>query len=416
MLTVSSQQRNSMKQILLAITSIAAIAATASFRAAAATFEQDVQFLRQHTDLVVLSDKSGAAQVAVAPVWQGRVMTSTARGPKGASFGWVNRELIASGKLQPHINVFGGEDRFWLGPEGGQFSIFFAKGSPFDLEHWFTPAAVDTERFGVVTKTSDHILCRSQIQLTNYSGTAFRLEVNREVRLVSVANALAGLGAKLPSGVESVGFESVNSVRNTGNHPWNKDTGLLSIWILGMLNASPKSTIVIPFEPGSESERGPAVNDTYFGKVPADRLVVRNGVLFFRADANYRSKIGISPRRARPVLGSYDAANQTLTLVKFSFRRGGADYVNSAWELQKEPFRGDVANSYNDGPPKPGAKQMGRFYELESSSPALALYPGESATHAHQTIHLQGNEGKLDAIARAVLGVGLDEIKTAFNK
>jgi hypothetical protein len=27
----------------------------------------------------------------------------------------------------PHINVFGGEDRFWLGPEGGQFSIFFAK-------------------------------------------------------------------------------------------------------------------------------------------------------------------------------------------------------------------------------------------------------------------------------------------------
>jgi Family of unknown function (DUF6786) len=405
-----------MKQSVLAITLIAAIAATAGFQASAATFAQDVEFLRQHTDLVVLSDKSGAAQVAVAPAWQGRVMTTTARGPKGASFGWVNRELIASGKLQPHINVFGGEDRFWLGPEGGQFSIFFAKGSPFDLEHWFTPAAVDTERFEVVTKASDHILCRSQIQLTNYSGTAFRLEVNREVRLLSVANTLAGLGAKLPSGVESVGFESVNSVRNTGNHPWKKDTGLLSIWILGMLNASPESTIVIPFERGSESERGPAVNDTYFGKVPADRLVVRNGVLFFRADANYRSKIGISPRRAKPVLGSYDAANRTLTLVKFTFHRGVADYVNSAWELQKEPFRGDVANSYNDGPPKPGAKQLGKFYELESSSPALALHPGESATHVQQTIHLQGSDKTLESIARAILGVGLEEIKTAFNK
>jgi hypothetical protein len=139
-------------------------------------------------------------------------------------------------------------------------------------------------------------------------------------------------------------------------------------------------------------------------------------VLFFRADANYRSKIGISPRRAKPVLGSYDEANRTLTLVQFTFHRGVIDYVNSAWELQKEPFRGDVANSYNDGPAQPGAKQLGKFYELESSSPALALQPGESATHVHQTIHLQGNERKLDAVARAVLGVGLEEIKSAFNK
>jgi hypothetical protein len=36
-------------------------------------------------------------------------------------FGWINRKLIASRKIQPHINVFGGEDRFWIGPEGGQF-------------------------------------------------------------------------------------------------------------------------------------------------------------------------------------------------------------------------------------------------------------------------------------------------------
>jgi len=284
------------------------------------------------------------------------------------------------------------------------------------MEHWFTPAAVDTQPFEVVTKAPDHILCRRQIQLTNYSGTPFELEVNREVRLLSVANMLAGLGAKLPPGVESVGFESVNSIRNTGDHPWKKETGLLSIWILGMLNASPESTIVIPFEPGSESERGPKVNDTYFGKVPADRLVVKNNVLFFRADANYRSKIGISPRRAKPLLGSYDVANRTLTLAKFTLPRGVTNYVNSAWELQKEPFRGDVANSYNDGPPKPGAKQLGRFYELESSSPALALHPGESATHVQQTIHLQGHDKMLDSVARAILGVGLEDIKTVFNK
>jgi len=386
------------------------------FAAGAATFGEDIEFLRKHTDVILLADKSNQSQVAVVPGWQGRIMTSTADGEKGLSFGWVNRELIASGKLQPHINVFGGEDRFWLGPEGGQFSIFFAKGATFDLEHWFTPAAVDTEPFEVVSKTGNSVLCRRQFRLTNYSGTLFDLEVNREVRLVNAVEALAKFGVKLSSEVKSVGFESVNSVRNTGKQPWVKDTGLLSIWILGMLNASAETTVVIPFEKGPEASHGPRVNDNYFGKVPADRLITKDSVIFFRGDANYRSKIGVSPRRAKPWLGSYDPANRALTLVRFTLPRGVTDYVNSAWELQKEPFGGDVVNSYNDGPPKPGAKQLGKFYELESSSPALALKSGESASHTHQTIHLEGNEKQLDGVARAVLGVTLDEIKTAFSK
>ena len=33
-----------------------------------------------------------------------------------------------------------------LGPEGGQYSIFFAKGSPFALESWFTPSAIERLR------------------------------------------------------------------------------------------------------------------------------------------------------------------------------------------------------------------------------------------------------------------------------
>ena len=254
-----------------------------------------------------------------------------------------------------------------------------------------------------MNKESGHVLCRRQIQLTNFSGTPFKLEVKREVRLLPVAETLAGVGAKLPSGVKSVGFESVNSVRNTGNQPWKKDAGLLSIWILGMLNASPQSTVVIPFEQGAEAERGPRVNDNYFGKVPADRLVVKDGVLFFRADADFRSKIGVSPRRAKPVLGSYDAANRTLTLVKFTFQRGVTDYVNSAWELQKEPFRGDVVNSYNDGPPKPGAPQLGRFYELETSSPASRFNLGSLQPTSDDPP--AGQRGKLDEVARAVLDV-----------
>ncbi|MCY3024281.1 MAG: hypothetical protein NTW87_35335, partial [Planctomycetota bacterium] len=107
----------------------------------AATFGDDVDFLRKHMEIIVLSDKSGGAQVAVSPGLQGRVMTSTAAGAKGLSYGWTNRELIASGKKLEHFNPLGGEERFWMGPEGGQFSIYFAKGATFDLAHWYVPPA-----------------------------------------------------------------------------------------------------------------------------------------------------------------------------------------------------------------------------------------------------------------------------------
>ena len=88
-------------------------------------FDADIAFLQQHTQVLVLGDPSGSAQVAVAPAYQGRVMTSTTGGGDAPSFGWIGRAAIASGKRQPHMNVFGGEDRFWLGPEGGQFALYF---------------------------------------------------------------------------------------------------------------------------------------------------------------------------------------------------------------------------------------------------------------------------------------------------
>jgi hypothetical protein len=398
------------------IASAAALATSIAATPAFAAFGEDLSFLQAHTDVVVLSDSGGQAQVAVVPAWQGRVMTSTAGGAKGFSFGWVNRDLIASKKVEAHINVFGGEDRLWLGPEGGQFSIFFAKGVPFDLEHWFTPPSLDTEGFEVVTKAKDRVVCRRAVTLKNFSGTEFALEMGREVRLLKADDALGARGIKLPSGVSAVAFESVNSVKNTSKQAWKTESGLLSIWILGMLNATPAATIVAPFERGPETKLGPIVNDSYFGKVPTDRLVVGDNAIFFRADAKHRSKIGLSPRRAKPIIGSYDSSTGTLTLVWFTRPAGATDYVNSMWKLQDDPFSGDVSNAYNDGPAGADGKQLGQFYELESSSPALALAAGATATHVHQTLHLQGEPAALDTIARAALGVSLEQIAGAFKQ
>ena len=64
----------------------------------------------------------------------------------------------------------------------------------------------------------------------------------------------------------------------------------------------------------------------------------------------------------------------------------------------------------------PGAKPLGPFYELETSSPALRLQAGEQATHLHRTFHLVGPEAELDALARATLKVGLRDITTAFHR
>jgi hypothetical protein len=379
-------------------------------------FKDDLAFLEAHTKVLVLASPDGQALVAVNPDLQGRVMTSTADGPQGLSFGWINRELLASGINNPHINAFGGEDRFWLGPEGGQFSIFFKKGDPFDLDHWWTPPAVNEGAFNVVSQARDRVRFRKVMRLTNYSGTEFDLEVEREVRLLGAAD-VAALGVPVPAGVKMVAYTSDNAISNIGVNVWRKESGLLSIWILGMFNPSPETTIVVPFKPGPEAELGPAVNDAYFGKVPADRLVVKEkeGVLFFSGDGKYRSKIGISPARVRPFAGSYDAANEVLTIVHLKVPEGATDYVNSMWEIQEKPFAGDVVNSYNDGPAAPGAKSLGPFYELESSSPAAALEPGGTLAHVHTTMHFQGPDKALDAIARKVLGVGLDEIEKVLR-
>ena len=377
-------------------------------------FKDDVAFLEKHTGVVVLSDQDGAALVAVNPDLQGRVMTSTAGGPDGPSFGWINRELLASKANNPHINAFGGEDRFWLGPEGGQFSVFFKPGEPFDLEHWFTPPPINEGAFEVVSRTTDRIAFKKGMRLVNYSGTVFDLEVDRSVRLLG-AQDIAALGVTVPTGVRTVGFRSDNRITNTGTNPWVKDTGLLSVWILGMFNPSPQTTIVIPFKPGPEAELGPIVNDAYFGKVPAEKLVVGNGVLFFSGDGTCRSKIGIPPRRALPFAGSYDPSAGVLTIVHLTIPEGASEYVNSMWRIQEDPFAGDVVNSYNDGPASPGAKPLGPFYELESSSPAAALVPGASLGHSQTTMHFQGDEQALDAVARRVLGVGIEEIRNALK-
>ena len=372
------------------------------------TFGFDLDFLKKyHKDLVLLGNDATGAQIIILPAYQGRIMTSTAEGNAGASFGWLNHDLIASGKYAEHFSAFGGEERFWLGPEGGQFSIYFKKGVDFTFENWLVPKELDTESFTLKSSSTTEAAFEKEMHLENYTGTKFDLKVNRNISLLNDSSIEALLGS-IPNGIKKVGFQSENIVTNTGKNAWNKNTGLLSIWVLSMLNADENTTIAIPYQKGDSTLLGKVVTDDYFGKVPSDRLVVKDGLMLFKADGNHISKIGISPKRALPLALSYDQKNGVLTIATFSLTEGVHDYVNSLWQQQKNPFSGDAINAYNDGPID--GKQMGKFYELESSSPAAALAPGATIKHVHRTIHLKGTAEALDFMTKKLIGEKLEDI------
>ena len=409
-----------MRNGLILLTLCAAAVARA---AEPGTFGYDAEFVAKHTKTITL--KNGDAQVLLAPDYQGRVMTSTAGGDNGPSYGFLNYKVIEAGflsddarkgKLEDHIYVFGGEERFWLGPEGGQFSIYFAKGAEFKFDVWHTPAVIDSEPFATGGKSATTATFVKDFAITNYSGTAFNGHIARTVTLLDKDGIASAFGVKIGADTKVVAYETKNQLTNKGDAPWTPDTGLLSIWLLGMYKPAPKTTVVIPFKGGDEAALGPKVNDTYFGKVPPDYLIVKDDVLFFKGDGTRRGKIGISPKRSKGIAGSYDADSKTLNLVTYVEQDAPNGYVNSMWEIQKNPFGGDVLNSYNDGSPGEGKPPLGPFYEVETSSPAAALAPGKTMTHISRTLHIQGPESELEAIAKEKLGVGLKEITGAFAK
>jgi hypothetical protein len=337
-------------------------------------------------------------------------MTSSSSGLKGFSYGWINYDLISSSAIQEHFNPYGGEERIWLGPEGGQFSLFFNKDTTFNLNNWFVPAPLDKEPFKITDKDENSISLSKNVILENSSGTIFNAEISRKVTLLSRDKINQSLGKLIDKSVHVVAYQSENRLKNTGTHCWDKEGGALSVWMLGMFNPSSDVTVVLPYKPG---DRGKPVTD-YFGKIPESRLKVSEKAVFFLADGKFRSKIGISPQRALPVIGSYDAKNNILTLIEFTLPENTNEYVNSELEIQKEPFKGDVVNSYNDGPIDNGS-QLGPFYELEVSSPAAFLKPGEEIVHIQKTYHLEGDEKTLDIIAKSLLNVSILEIKKIFK-
>jgi hypothetical protein len=374
------------------------------------TYGYDATFLKKNlAGLIELSDSNTGAKVLLCASYQGRVLTSGANDSDN-SFGWINYDLISSQKKKAQFNPIGGEERFWIGPEGGQYAFYFKNGDSFNITHWQVPAIIDTLPYNVVDSNSSGATFTKEGVMTNYSGNSFHINITRSVHILPKSSVENQLQISIPQTIKFVAYESNNEIKNTGAD-WKKENGLPSIWLLSMMTPSDETGVCIPFEKNKNSHQ--YITDNYFGAVPPDRLVIKDSVLFLKCDGKYRSKIGLSPVIAKPFAASFDFKRNILTILHFEIDKNAA-YVNSKWEMQKEPFKGDVINSYNDGPLADGS-QLGPFYEIESSSSAKELKKGESLVHKQMICHFEGDYQSLNAVAQKLLGINLDEIKSSLH-
>lgn len=375
------------------------------------TFGYDLNFLKDYDSLVVLRNDGENSQIVVSPKYQAKVFTSTTDGNEGVSFGWVNYKAF-TGSVNAHMNAYGGENRFWLGPEGGKFSLFFKPGSEMVFDDWKTPAAVDTESWNVTNKSTNTVALQKEMKLTNYKGTELHLLVDRTIKILARQQINNIIGVALDTAIKAVGYETTNVLTNKGAAEWTEATGMPCMWILDMFKPTPATVIVVPFKNAAGQAFSKVATTNYFGEIPADRLKHTDEVLYFKADGKSRGKLGVVPGKAKPFAGSYDAKNKVLTVTMFDVEPA-SKYLNQEWNTTKPSFSGDAVNAYNDGPLTDGT-QMGPFYEIESVSPAAFLKPNQSLSHKHSVFHFTGSEQGLDAIAKKVFGVSLDDIKEAF--
>lgn len=380
------------------------------------SFAGDLQFLKEKDPalLVLALPEQQQSQVIVSPKYQAKVFTSTAAGGAGRSFGWVNYKAF-SGPEDAHMNAYGGENRIWLGPEGGKFALFFPPDAKMDFEHWKTPEDFDTAPWKVVKSDGTSATLTKNMNLLNYAGTKLDLSVERSIRILSGKEMTGETGLniekQLPN-VKAVGYLTENKLTNTGKDAWNEQTGMPCIWILDMFTPTPETVIVVPFKNTPEKDFDQVATADYFGQIDADRLKHNDHVLYLKADGKSRGKLGVKPTKAKDWIGSYAADTKVLTLLHFDLDPSGK-YLNQEWNTAKPPFIGDAVNAYNDGPLEDGS-QMGPFYEMESVSPAAFLGAGASMTHRQSVYHFTGSKSELNKIAEKLLGVSIDQINAAF--
>ncbi len=376
------------------------------------TFKETKELLESRgLKTIALQSDTSTGCLLIAPDLSARIMAVSMDGPDDENFGFVKPEAITNRGKDPQFNAYGGALRWWVGPEGGQYGFAFPPGTTdFSLSSWRISEEYNGKRFAVTYPREDaatSALMDAEINIENAAGTSFCVGVTCRVCVLedpaqTGEKRIKNLRKPDQEQVKHLGYLSETTFENLSSTPMRRETGLVSIWLLGMYVAGPKIHVIAPF---GRKGTGKIVTDTYFNPagIGSERLVIdeKRGYMLFRADSKERSKIGLSRSRASTTIGSIDLSRNLLTVWSFPIRRR-MPYVNSLWEQQKLPYSGDVSNSYNDD------GKFGDFYELECSSHALALKPKERFAFPLEVHHYSGNSKALLRLANKLFDRKID--------
>ncbi|MEW4925523.1 DUF6786 family protein [Algibacter sp. 2305UL17-15] len=361
-------------------------------------FQSVVKRLSVIEDLQILQYKNSA--IAVSGAYQGKVFTSTANGLDGKSYGYINWKLFDDNTYETTMSKLGGESRMWFGPEFGEYSIFFDKGVERDVENMKISPELNSRKFELIEQDSLSIVYGSDMNIRNTYGTIFNINAKRKLSLLTQPQIESDLGITLHDNMAYVGFSAETTIKNLGE-PWKKENGLLCIWDLGCMLTSPDNRVIIPLRKNTDALTG------YFTPVTSDRLLIKDTIAFYKADAMGLNKIGVKSQLSKNMMGSYSQKNNQLNIIKFTFEND-ALYVNSLPE-NRSPYDGDVTNIFN-GEVNEALDRNWPFYEFESSSSAKELDTDETLYHKHTTYHFEGSFDDLNRISKKVLGVDLSNI------
>ena len=360
----------------------------------------------------VLEGLRRGKKIVVAPSLVGRVMGTTVSGSRGQVLGWVNQSAIEQGMNKAPandwgFNNFGGEERFWFAPEGGQFGLCMGRHLS-GLEHYHTPAAFNTQPFKVLDSDRNSVMMKSRMRLANAKGTKFVMDVTRAIRAADACPYTLGCQKQ----VDFVGFESKNTVRNVDTKPVRRNQGALGMFLIGQFPSRARSIAIVPFKPGTNRQLGVPIREDYFacchkqGKpLLPSRGKWKTGRDFslFKTAGKTSGKIGIGRQRTIPRLGCLDLDSNELIIMDFDFYPEH-EYVASYWRNLKDPYDGDTANFAWPGP-------LGDCYEMEALSPALFLQPGQTFSQRNRIFHIFGPDHIISELCQRFFNVSREIIE-----
>ncbi len=366
------------------------------------SFDRVLNTLSKNTHPVVLNSPDGSARIIVVPRYQGRIVASTSGAINEVPSGWFNLNSL-NDSLTANGSGLHGEERVWIGPLGSQLSFFYGRKQPLDEGNWQVPAAFNAEPFEVVSSAADRLMLQKNMCLTNYLQHTLNMRLRREIVILAKDIIPQLLGMNPGPEVQSVAYETNQTLYNTDSVAWDLSYGVATIWSISTFKATNGSVVIIPVEP-----HAPDTVLTYLSSIDSSRLSIHHGAVWYKTDGKYRNKIGVPPAMSRSLLGNYQPETNTLRIIQFS---QGADtlYFNSLVAEQLQPFKGEAIAVYNHGPMDLSVSAENAFFEMETAAPVKALKPGESISHTHRVFQFVGNKSALNAIACKVLGVDLPD-------